>query len=238
MKKDRYILWLTLVLILVVLLILIVNNKNPFNNFDLQHSFTIENTISTNEDCSYYTNDTIVVVDRNGSELKRFKINLIDSLYRIVQSQNNKYLFIGLSSFGDAMFQFLGLLDIKSKEWIIYQKLNTNSDNWKNCVLSNAHYVGTSSDNKYHLFTGGTGVVREFQIYSSKGHLIKNGRYVMGMVNNELVWADNSFFYFEKTDSFPNYLQTPKNNHGYVQKKFWIDGKDSITEEYEEIYIE
>ena len=59
---------------------------------------------------SYYRNNTLTVIDKDNIEIKRFQIYAVDSLYRIVQSQNENSLFIGLSSNGDAIFQFMGLI--------------------------------------------------------------------------------------------------------------------------------
>jgi hypothetical protein len=188
---------------------------------------------------SYYWNNSLIVIDKDKNEIKRLNIHVIDSLYRIAQSQNETSLFIGLSSYGDAIFQFMGLIDLKSKNWIINERLDTKSDDWRNCVLPNPNYLGSTCDNKYHLFECGTGVIREFQIYDQNGKWAKKGSYIIGIKDDEFKWDDsNRLRYFERADSFPDSLPKPKEKFGYVQKKNWFEGKYSLTHDFLEIFFE
>lgn len=188
---------------------------------------------------SYFKNDSLYIFDNNEQELKRIKIFAIDTLHRIVQSQNGNYLFIALASYGDAIFQFMGLIDLKTNKWIVYNKLDLKSDEWNNCVLANPNYLGTTTDNKFHLFEGGTGIMREFQIYNSTGELIKKGSSIVNTKTAELKWdSNNKLYYYEKDEFYPDSLKKPKENYQYVRRKFWHNGKDYSTNYFKEIYIE
>ncbi len=238
----KYLIQLLIVPICLYAIVASSNFPHMTNESDSSQIVSIEkkrHDQNKNEINSYFLNHSLVVKDKNNSELKRIKIFAVDSLYRIVQSQNENSLFIGLSSYGDAIFQFMGLIDLKSKKWIIYKNLDSKSDDWRNCVLPNPNYLGSTSDNKYHLFEGGTGVIREFQIYDQNGNLAKKGSYVIGIKNMEFKWDYlDRLQYFERSDSFPNSLPKPKENFGYIQKKYWFDGKDSLTHDFLEIYFE
>lgn len=188
---------------------------------------------------SFYKNDTLHVFDKKNRKRTSIKLFEADTLYQIVQTENEKYLFVGLSAIGDCAYQFIGLLDLQLNDWVVCERLDPKSKQWSLGILSNPTFVGSTNENKYFLFEGGTGVIREFHVYNLQGKLIKKSRYMSNSDKNELQWDKyNRFYYFDIANNRPTSLPKPKVNNEYIQKIYWVDGKDSITNVFNEVYVE
>jgi hypothetical protein len=160
----------------------------------------------------------------------------MDTVYDIFQYQIQNNLFVGLNYWGDIGCSFISVMDIKNNKWLVNHKLQSDE-------YSLSDYLGSSGDNKYHLFEGGSAASeREFEILDSNNKIMKSGGYYPGADKNELKWIKgNMIFYFyecAKNTSPPKNLPKLEDGFFYAQKHYWVNGKDSMSNEYKAVYVE
>jgi hypothetical protein len=193
--------------------------------------------------------DTLHVFSKEKKELTKLYIDIQDSTRNniipdtscfISQYQNDNVLFISIMINGEngiygQLTLFFGLFDINSNKWILKHKTIEDALEVK--------YRGSSSDLKYHLFEYGlSNDGGLFEIFDNHNNIIKKGQFNNTEDKNILKWqSQNKFYYYLKCnyDSLPNNLPSlDKPGQIYVQKLFWINGKDSITNDFLKSYEE
>ena len=97
--------------------------------------------------------------------------------------------------------------------------------------------LGNSSNGKYKAYEYGTSACgRGFQIYDSDNKVVKeSGYYSCVDDKNQLKWIGNKMYYYNDCDpkySLPKNLPKLKEQQQYVQKYYWTNGKDSLTNEF------
>ena len=204
------------------------NQTNKKNGGSLKNE-----ELRKNEFGSYAHNDTLVIYDNNKHEVVRLQVTAVDSLCIIDQKQENNFLFFALSPNGDTDYTIMGLVDTKKNKVIV-------NKNCVDCIPNTPSYIGSSIDGKYHIIEGGTASqARTLQVYNSNGEIVKECSYFSDVDKNELQWnATNSFYYYEIAETVPDSLPKPKENYNYVVKKVWQNKKDSITNDFKEVYFE
>ena len=208
---------------------------------------------------SYFKGGTLHVFDSNNIFVKNLKLydtdtntyfyrsgnNEIkdavvwDTLCTVVQDQDSKYLFVYLCSMGFGPSQYASLLDLKSKKIIVDFKSVGFCDSIRNfinySIPGNVGYIGSSKDDKYHMFVGGTSASYwGFYVYDNYNKVLKSGGYFE--IEGSLKWMKNNSFYYWELNQDTIVENMPKinvqNDEYYMQKKYWVNGKDSLTKEY------
>lgn len=154
---------------------------------------------------------------------------VIETMYWIEQDkiEGNEYISLYV---GDATPYKSYLIDLQTNRIII------ENDNYQT-------YLGSSSNKNYHLFETGTAAsVRSFAIFNADNELLKRGGYYTSLNDkNQLKWIDNKVYYYDdyrQGTVLPNNLPKLKVQEVYVQKYYWTNERDSITNEFFVAFME
>jgi hypothetical protein len=190
---------------------------------------------------SYLKHDTFYIHDNADQEILKVHLippqkypdlyKLADTTYFVKQIQYPKYLFIVLQdSNSAASFDFF-LIDTMTKKVLVQDHTFYG-------------YFGSSENGDYHAFEFGTSACRRtFAIYDSNNKLLKEaGYYSCTDDTAQLKWIGNKIFYYDTCSdkNIPLDIKNKKLKEQEViaQKYFWTNGKDSITKDYNVVFIE
>lgn len=233
--------------------------NKPKVNFIIDSSYgKIKDSIQTKElskkviykvTYSYYKYDTLHIITNDKKEVQKFYIQFrdstknnlsIDTKYYVEQYQIKENLFIAVVVPTETIqiVLFYGLINMKNNEWMVRQRLVD--------TLFNASYESSSYDNKYHLFLDHTGNdAVGIRIFNSNNKILKNAAcYFPSNVRDNFVlkWqvGDKLYYYFlENEYLLPKNLPPLKGySDKFARKYYWIDGIDSLTNEYFVVTIE
>lgn len=218
---------------------LIVKEDTIKSKLRLQESKLKRNKLEAIGIYSYFYRDTFYIYDENESLIaKRYFEsstnnpninNVIESMYWIEQSKIEGNLYISLY-IGDATPLKSYLINSQTNQIIV------ENDNYQT-------YLGSSSNEYYHLFETGTAAsVRSFAIFNSENELLKSGGYYASVKDeNQLKWIGNKIYYYDdyrKGTVLPKNLPKLKVQEVYVQKYYWTNEMDSITNEFFVAFME
>jgi hypothetical protein len=153
----------------------------------------------------------------------------LETGFRIIDSYKDSLSFIAISSYGDAIFNYVGLFDRFGKP--IINIVDTTHD-WNTQIMPNPEYFAHSNDNEYYLLEGGTSAsVRTIQIFNKQGNEVDKIMVVASLSRNGYSWNENNELIFFVTESY-------KGGMTLAEEVIWKDGKLTKTGEKQEVYME
>lgn len=219
---------------------LIVKEDSVRISLRQQESQLKRNKLKANGIYSYFYCDTFYIYNDNGLLIAKrhfesstnnpnLNNNIIERNYWIEQSKLDSNLYVSLYIGGATPFKSY-LIDLKTNQIII------ENEDYQT-------YLGSSLNKNYHLFETGTGAsLRSFAIFNSKNELLKKSSYYTGVSDtNQLKWKSNKFYYYydyKKGSVLPKDLPELKMQEIYVQKYYWTNNKDSITNDFSVAFVE
>ena len=118
----------------------------------------------------------------------------LETGFRIIDNYKDSLSFIAISSYGDAIFNYVGLFDQYGKP--IINIVDTTHD-WNTEIMPNPEYYAHSNDNEYYLLEGGTAAsVRAIRIFNKHGKLVDKITVVASLSRNGYSWNENNELIF------------------------------------------
>lgn len=187
---------------------------------------------------SFISVDTLFIYQDGEKELARFRLpkygNIenfyleLDTSYSINQEKIKNGILLIVRKLCDG--------EADPSNFVIYNTVrNKIVLNIPACYVN--HYWGCSENCNYFIIESGTSACsRGFTIYDTNSLEVKQSPY-NSCVNdsNQLKWNGNKFYYYLNcTDksNIPAKMRKLKDNEVYAQKYYWVNGKDSLTNEF------